>query len=116
MPPRNVYVFISTLFTLALISCAGTYESILPTPSTYDPTSSREAQLRSQWVGKTYTELVAQYGKPITTYKSPITGNPRRAIVHYGIQSDLSNCYDAFVVIHGRRYISKPVIADYYCR
>lgn len=85
---------------------------------TRDWITAREANLQAIWIGRSYQELLATWGRPRMVMDIPGDHRPDEMVVVYGARDDVLGCVDAFTVYNGstRRPNDKSGVVNYFCR
>jgi hypothetical protein len=75
----------------------------------------REAALRAAWRGRPYQSLLEAFGTPRMVMNVPGYRVVKTEVVVYGTVDKVSNCIDAFTVIHPGSE-GDLMVSDYFCR
>jgi len=79
-----------------------------------EPRQQRESLLQAAWRGRPYNNLVEAFGAPKLVMNVPGYRQMKTSVVVYGSVDKVTNCIDAFTVVHGRT--GELTVTDYFCR
>lgn len=71
----------------------------------------REAAMNQRWQNRSYSELLAELGKPARVMNIPGGGNPPGFVAVFP-RDGASGCIDAFALM----YAADPIVRIYHCR